>query len=90
MSRKQQPAKQSAPRTRRSMAKNPRGKAAAITMDDDFQGEKINASEPRGATWLFFDNDACRCLVTLFQVDIIEKTPAKTVASILRDALPHF
>ncbi|KAJ7794666.1 hypothetical protein B0H13DRAFT_2393323 [Mycena leptocephala] len=91
MSRKQQqPAKQPPSRARKAASKNTRSKTAAIAMDDDFPGEKISGTEPRGATWMFFDNDACRRLITLFQADIIETTAAKNVASILRDALPHF
>jgi hypothetical protein len=86
---KQQAPKASGPR-RKAVPKNPRNKAAAVPADDDFQGETIDVSDLRAAVWTFFDNDACCCFVPLFNEDVIDNTPAKTVASILRDALPSF
>ncbi|KAJ7795572.1 hypothetical protein B0H13DRAFT_1934883, partial [Mycena leptocephala] len=70
--------------------KNPRSKAVTAPVEDDFQGETIEVSDPRATVWAFFDNDACRRFVALFNEDIIDNTPVKTVASILRDALPSF
>jgi hypothetical protein len=75
--------------SRKAVPKNPR-KVAAAVVDDDFQGETIEVSDPRATTWAFFDNDACRRFVPLFNEDVIDNTPAKTIASILRDALPSF
>jgi hypothetical protein len=75
---------------RKAVPKNPRSKTAAAPVEDDFQGEILDVSDPRATTWTFFDNDACHCLVPLFNEDVIENTPGKTVASILRDALPSF
>ncbi|KAJ7846174.1 hypothetical protein B0H13DRAFT_1907960 [Mycena leptocephala] len=86
---KQQAPKASGPR-RKAVPKNPRHKAAAVPVDDDFQGETIDVSDLRAAVWTFFDNDACCRFVPLFNEDVIDNTPAKTVASILRDALPSF
>ncbi|KAJ7839407.1 hypothetical protein B0H13DRAFT_2366861 [Mycena leptocephala] len=85
--------KQQAPQAtgsrRKAVPKNPRGKAAAMPVDD-FQGETLNVSDPCAAAWAFFDNDACRRLVTIFSEDVIEATPGKTIATILRDVLPSF
>ncbi|KAJ7914483.1 hypothetical protein B0H13DRAFT_2325208 [Mycena leptocephala] len=75
--------------SRKAAPKNPR-KVATAVMDDDFQGETIEVSDPRATVWTFFDNDACRRFVPLFNEDVIDNTPAKMVASILRDALPSF
>ncbi|KAJ7801920.1 hypothetical protein B0H13DRAFT_2389869 [Mycena leptocephala] len=87
-------AKQAAPKTsgpkRKAVPKNPRGKTVAAPVEDNFQGETLDVSDPRATTWTFFDNDACRRLVPLFNEDVIENTPGKTVANILRDALPSF
>jgi hypothetical protein len=86
-------AKQVAPKTsgskRKAVPKNP-CKLAAVPVEENFQGETLDISDPCATTWTFFDNDACRPLVPLFNEDVIENTPGKTVASILRDALPSF
>jgi hypothetical protein len=89
MAPKQQAPKASSSR-RKAVPKNPRGKAAAapVPADDDFQGEKIDVSDPCAATWLLFDNDACHCLVPLFNEDVIENSPSNMVASVLRTLFP--
>jgi hypothetical protein len=77
--------------SRKAVAKNPRGKTVTGPADtDDFPGETLSLAEPRSAAWSFFDNDACRRLVSLFAEVSIRECPPKTVANILREALPHF
>ncbi|KAJ7791098.1 hypothetical protein B0H13DRAFT_1936073, partial [Mycena leptocephala] len=83
-------AKQAATKQKKSGGQSSRKAVAAAVVDDDFQGETIEVSDPRATTWAFFDNDACRRFVPLFNEDVIDNTPAKTIASILRDALPSF
>jgi hypothetical protein len=76
--------------SRKAVPKNPRGKTVTGPADtDDFPGETLSLAEPRSAAWSFFDNDACRRLVSLFAEVSIRDLPPKTVANILRDALPH-
>ncbi|KAJ7800995.1 hypothetical protein B0H13DRAFT_2390185 [Mycena leptocephala] len=90
MAPKQQAPKASGTRARKAIPKNPRSKSTAAPVVDDFHGETLKSSDPRAAVWAFFDNDACRRLVPLFNEDVIEASPSKTVATILREALPHF
>ncbi|KAJ7823034.1 hypothetical protein B0H13DRAFT_2376301 [Mycena leptocephala] len=76
--------------SRKAVPKNPRGKTVTGPADtDDFPGETLSLAEPRSVAWSFFDNDACRRLVSLFAEVSIRDLPPKTVANILRDALPH-
>ncbi|KAJ7818724.1 hypothetical protein B0H13DRAFT_1922128 [Mycena leptocephala] len=76
--------------SRKAVPKNPRAKTITGPADtDDFPGETLSLAEPRSAAWTFFDNDACRRLVSLFAEVSIRDLPPKTVVNILRDALPH-
>ncbi|KAJ7872927.1 hypothetical protein B0H13DRAFT_2349306 [Mycena leptocephala] len=89
-------AKQAAPKTsgpkRKAVPKNPRGKTVAAPVEDNFQGETLDVSDPRATTWTFFDNDACRRLVPLFNEDVIENTPGKTspISFVTRSLFPIY
>ncbi|KAJ7896841.1 hypothetical protein B0H13DRAFT_2338129 [Mycena leptocephala] len=75
----------------KAVPKNPRGKAVTGPTDtDNFPGETLSLAEPRSAAWAFFNNDACRRLVSLFAEVSIRECPPKAIANILREALPHF
>ncbi|KAJ7861891.1 hypothetical protein B0H13DRAFT_2354954 [Mycena leptocephala] len=76
--------------SRKAVPKNPRGKTVTGPADtDDFPGETLSLAELRSAAWAFFNNDACRRLVSLFAEVSIRECPPKAVANILREALPH-
>jgi hypothetical protein len=74
--------------SRKAATKTARGKAPA-SVEDESLPYTISVANPRAATWTFFDNTACRQLVTLFDDDTIVKTSSKDVALILRDMIPY-